>query len=102
MEKKIESQTYSYKDVAVGSGFNVEANKVIIKDNRVTTVENAVAVSESQGTFNFSIYDHGLNGRRTLSISSAQEGVDAQGIAWEFVKMVESDLCLSSQEAAAV
>lgn len=92
MEKKIESQIYSYKDVAVGSGFKVEANKVVVKDNRVTTVENAVAVSESQGTFNFSINPYGLNSTRTLSISSAQEGVDAQAIAWAFVKMVEEDI----------
>ena len=92
MERKITSQVYSYKDVTMTNGITINADKVTVKDNKVSSIENAVAISKSQGTFNFSIYDHGLNGTRTLSISSAQEGVDAQAIAWAFVKMVEEDI----------
>lgn len=92
MERKITSQVYSYKDVTMPNGITINADKVTVKDNKVHSIEDAVAVSESQGTFNFSINPYGLNGTRTLSISSAQEGVDAQAIAWAFVKMVEEDI----------
>lgn len=86
---------YKYENVELSSGAKVTANEVTIQDGKVVTIPNGnvtVKVSEVDRSFNFSIYNYGVNGEKTYNLNSVPEGVDGQAIVKAFVEFVENDI----------
>ena len=73
------------------SGAKVNAYEVSCQEGKVISVPNG-DVSIDGHNFNFSIYNSGLNGKKTYNLNSVPEGVDGQAIVREFVEYVEADI----------
>lgn len=85
------NRNYKYEGVVLGSGAKVTANMVTVEAGEVVRVESAGVMTDN-GSFNFSIYNYGVDGKKTYSINNVPEGVDAQAIVKEFVEFVENDI----------
>jgi hypothetical protein len=85
------NQNYKYEGVVLASGAKVTANMVTIENNEVVRVENG-NVSVEGGNFNFSIYNYGINGKKTYNLNNVPENVDGQAIVREFVEFVEREI----------
>lgn len=86
---------YKYENVELSSGAKVTADEVTTQDGKVVTIPNGnvnVKVNDTERTFNFSIYNYGVNGEKTYNLNSVPEGVDGQAIVKEFVEFVEDDI----------
>ena len=91
MVGKLINSNYKYEGVVLASGAKVTANMVTIEDNEVVRVENG-NVSVEGGNFNFSIYNYGVDGKKTYNLNNVPENVDGQAIVKEFVEFVENDI----------
>lgn len=91
MVGKLINSNYKYEGVVLASGAKVNANMVTIENNDVVRVENG-NVSVEGGNFNFSIYNYGVDGKKTYNLNNVPENVDGQAIVKEFVEFVENDI----------
>lgn len=88
-------ENYKYENVVLEGGEKVTANKVTIQEGKVVRVENGnVTIKEEEKTqnFTFSIYNYGVDGKKTYNLSNVPENVDGQAIVKEFVDFVENDV----------
>ena len=85
------SENYKYENAVLNSGAKVSANQVTIQNKKVTRVENG-QVQVAEGNFNFSIYNYGVDGKKTYNLNNVPENVDGQAIVKEFVEFVEEDV----------
>ena len=88
-------ENYKYENVVLEGGEKVTANNVTIQEGKVVRVENGnVTIKEEEKTqnFTFSIYNYGVDGRKTYNLSNVPENVDGQAIVKEFVDFVENDV----------
>lgn len=87
---------YKYQDLELASGAKVNANEVAVENGKVVMIGGdanvVVKVGEDSRTFNFSIYNYGVNGEKTSNYNDVPEGVSAEAIVKEFVDFVESDI----------
>lgn len=87
---------YKYQGLELASGAKVNANEVAVENGKVVMIGGdanvVVKVGEENRSFNFSIYNYGVNGEKTYNLNSVPEGVDGQAIVKEFVDFVESDI----------
>lgn len=89
------NSVYKYDNVVLESGAKVIAHNVTIQDEKVARVENGnVSIKSGEDTlsFSFSIYNYGIDGRKTYNLNNVPEGVDGQAIVKEFVDFVENDV----------
>lgn len=91
MVGKLINSNYKYEDIVLASGAKVTANMVTIENNKVVRVENS-NVSVEGGSFNFSIYNYGVDGKKTYNLNNVPENVDGQTIVKEFIEFVENDI----------
>ena len=84
-------RNYKYEGVVLGSGAEVTAIMVTVEAGKVVRVESAGVMTDN-GSFNFGIYNYGVDGKKTYSINNVPENVDAQAIVKEFVTFVEADI----------
>ena len=82
---------YKYENAVLDSGAKVSASEVTIKDGKVDRINNG-SVTVSEGTFSFSIYNYGPDGKKTYNLSNVPENVDGQDVVKEFVEFVEEDV----------
>ena len=85
------NENYKYEDIVLDSGAKVSANQVTIQSKKVARVENG-QVQVKEGNFNFSIYNYGVDGKKTYNLNNVPENVDGQAIVREFVDFVEEDV----------
>ena len=90
------NSNYKYDNVVLEeSGAKVSANQVTIQDGKVVRIESGnvqIQQGEQNLSFSFSIYNYGVDGKKTYNLNSVPEGVDGQAIVREFVEFVESDV----------
>ena len=84
-------EIYKYENAALASGAKVSATEVTIQDGKVASVNNA-NVSVDGKNFSFSIYNYGIDGKKTYNLNNVPENVDGQAIVKEFVLFVENDI----------
>ena len=95
MVGKLIREVYKYEDVVLVSKAKVTANEVTVQDGKVVNIPNGmvtVKVEENDRSFNFSIYNYGVNGEITYNLNNVPASVDGQAIVKEFVDFVESDI----------
>lgn len=85
------NRNYKYTDVELVSGAKVTANMVTVENGKVVRVENGNVTIDNK-TFNFSIYNYGMNGDITYNLNNVPASVDGQKIVKEFVDFVENDI----------
>ena len=85
------NENYKYENVVLEGGEKVSANQVTIQDKKVARIENG-QVQVAEGNFNFSIYNYGVDGKKTYNLNNVPENVDGQAIVKEFVDFVEEDV----------
>lgn len=89
------NSNYKYENVVLEGGEKVTANQVTVEKDKVARVEGGnVAIKDGDNSlsFSFSIYNYGVDGRKTYNLSGVLEGVDGQAIVKEFVEFVENDI----------
>ena len=90
------NSNYKYENVVLEeSGAKVSANQVTIQDGKVVRIESGnVQIQQGQQnlSFSFSIYNYGVDGKKTYNLNNVPENVDGQAIVKEFVEFVESDV----------
>jgi len=89
------NSNYKYENVVLEGGEKVSANQVTVEKDKVARVEGGnVTIKDGDNTlsFSFSIYNYGVDGRKTYNLSGVPEGVDGQAIVKEFVEFVENDI----------
>ena len=84
-------EIYKYENAALASGAKVSATEVTIQDGKVASVNNG-NVSVDGKNFSFSIYNYGIDGKKTYNLNNVPENVDGQAIVKEFVEFVENDI----------
>ena len=82
------NSNYKYENVVLESSAKVSANQVTIQDKKVARIESG-QVQVAEGNFNFSIYNYGVDGKKTYNLNNVPENVDGQAIVKEFVEFVE-------------
>lgn len=95
MVGKLIREVYKYEDVVLVSEAKVTANEVTVQEGKVVNIPNGtvtVKVGEADRSFNFSIYNYGVNGEITYNLNNVPASVDGQQIVKEFVDFVESDI----------
>jgi hypothetical protein len=85
------NRNYKYTDVELVSGAKVTANMVTVENGKVVRVENGNVTIDNK-TFNFSIYNYGMNGDITYNLNNVPANVDGQALVKEFVDFVEKDV----------
>lgn len=85
------NRNYKYIDVELVSGAKVTANMVTVENGKVVRVENGNVTIDNK-TFNFSIYNYGMNGDITYNLNNVPASVNGQAIVKEFVDFVEKDV----------
>ena len=88
------NENYKYENVVLGSGAKVTAHQVTIEKDEVVRVESGNVTIENGDkklSFTFSIYNYGVDGRKTYNLNGVPENVDGQAIVKEFVAFVEAD-----------
>jgi hypothetical protein len=86
------NSVYKYENVTLASGAKVTAHSVTIQKDEVVRVENGNVTLDNNNTFSFSIYNYGMDGKKTYNLNSVPENVDGQAIVKEFVDFVEADV----------
>ena len=90
------NSNYKYEKVVLEGGEKVSATQVTIEEGKVVRVENGnVTIKKDENTtlsFTFSIYNYGVDGRKTYNLNSVPENVDGQAIVKEFVEFVEAEM----------
>ena len=89
------NSNYKYENVVLKGGEKVSANQVTVENYKVARVEGGnVIIKDGDNTlsFSFSIYNYGVNSRKTYNLSGVPEGVDGQAIIEKFVEFVENDI----------
>ena len=85
------NKNYKYENAILASGAKVSASEVTINDGKVERINSGSVVVE-EGSFSFSIYNYGPDGKKTYNLNNVPENVDGQKIVKEFVEFVEADL----------
>ena len=85
------NSNYKYDNVVLESGAKVSASEVTIKDKKVDRISSG-NVTVTEGSFSFSIYNYGPDGKKTYNLNNVPENVDGQAIVKEFVEFVEADM----------
>lgn len=90
------NSNYKYENAVLEGGEKVSATQVTIEEGKVVRVENGnVTIKKDENTtlsFTFSIYNYGMDGRKTYNLNGVPENVDGQAIVKEFVEFVEADI----------